>query len=83
MTSVILLSRPDESYSNVAKRPNGSVIYVSFMDPVVKGADYSVSDILAEVFPEEGQALYKTYFAAFGQPAQNILNLTLYSDLAK
>src|SRR3954469_25269607 len=23
--------------------PNGSVIYVSFMDPVVKGADYSVS----------------------------------------
>jgi hypothetical protein len=63
--------------------PNGSVIYVSFMDPVVKGADYSVSDILAEVFPEEGQALYKTYSGAFGQPAQNILNLTLFSDLAK
>ena len=61
--------------------PNGSVIYVSFMDPVTKGANYSVSDLLAEAFPEEGLALYKTYSGAFGQPAQNILNLTLLTDL--
>jgi hypothetical protein len=63
--------------------PNGSVIYVSIMDPALKDADYSVSDILAEVFPAEGLALYKTYSGAFGQPAQNILNLALLSNLAQ
>jgi hypothetical protein len=63
--------------------PNGSVIYVSFMDPVVKGVDYEVSAILAEVFPDEREALYQKYSGAFGQPAQNILNLTLTSDLGK
>src|SRR5262249_16757443 len=62
---------------------NGSVMYVSLMEPVAKGADYSVSAILAEAFPNEVQALYQTYSGAFGQPAQNILNLTLVSDLAK
>jgi hypothetical protein len=62
--------------------PNGSVIYVSIMDPAVGGADYSVSDILAEVFPAEGLALYKTYSGAFGTPAQNILNLSLVANLA-
>jgi hypothetical protein len=63
--------------------PNGSVIYVSLMDPTVPGADYSVSDILAEVFPAEGLALYKVYSGAFGQPAQNILNLTLLANLGQ
>jgi len=63
--------------------PNGSVIYVSFMDPVEKGMDYEVSAILAEAFPDEREALYQKYSGAFGQPAQNILNLTLVSDLAK
>jgi hypothetical protein len=63
--------------------PNGSVIYVSIMDPAVKDADYSVSDILAEVYPAEGLALYKTYSGAFSQPAQNILNLTLLSNLGQ
>jgi hypothetical protein len=63
--------------------PSGSVIYVSIMDPAVAGADYSVSDILAEAFPAEGLALYKTYSGAFGQPAQNILNLTLLANLGQ
>jgi hypothetical protein len=63
--------------------PNGSVIYVSFMDPVVKGLDYEVSAILAEAFPDEREALYQKYSGAFGTPAQNILNLTLISDLGK
>src|SRR5712671_7429511 len=30
--------------------PNGSVIYVFVMDPVAKGADYSVGNILVEAF---------------------------------
>jgi len=57
--------------------PNGSVIYVSIMEPVAKGSDYSVGTILSEAFPTDYQALYKTYSECYGQPAQNILNLTL------
>ena len=32
--------------------PNGSVLYVSIVDPAVKGADYTVSTILSEGFPD-------------------------------
>lgn len=63
--------------------PNGSVIYVSFMEPVAKGADYSASAVLAEAFPDQARALYDVYAAAFGQPAQNVLNLTLITSLGK
>ena len=63
--------------------PNGSVIYLATMEPAVKGVDYSVALVLSEAFPTEVQALYKTYSDCFGQPAQNILNLTLVNDLGK
>jgi hypothetical protein len=63
--------------------PGGSVIYVALMNPTVKGSDYSVGAILAEAYPAEAQALFKTYSDCFGQPAQNILNLTLVSALGK
>ena len=33
---------------------NGSVLYVFTIDPAVKGADYTVSMILAEAFPDRG-----------------------------
>jgi hypothetical protein len=59
--------------------PNGSAIYVSIVDPVVKGADYTVSTILSEAFPAEVQALYKTYSEAY--VSQNIINLNLVKDL--
>jgi hypothetical protein len=60
---------------------NGSVLYVSIVDPVVKGADYTVSTILAEAFPTEVQAIYKTYSDAY--VSQNIINLSLVSALGK
>jgi hypothetical protein len=63
--------------------PNMSAIYVSFMYPAVKGADYSVGTVLSEGFPQEVQAIFKTYSESFGNPAQNILNLTLVQDLSK
>jgi hypothetical protein len=59
--------------------PNGSVLYVSIVDPVVKGADYTVSTILSEGFPADVQALYKTYSEAY--VSQNLINLTLLLDL--
>ena len=60
----------------------GNVLYVFVIDPSVKGADYTVSTILAEVFPTEVQALYKQYAEAYAQ-GQNFVNLTLVNDLGK
>jgi copper oxidase (laccase) domain-containing protein len=62
--------------------PNGTVLYVFWIDPAVKGADYTVSTILAEAFPQDVQALYKQYADAYAQ-GQNFVNLALVSDLAK
>jgi hypothetical protein len=61
---------------------NNQVLYVFFIDPPVKGADYTVSTILNEGFPQEVQALYKQYAEAYAT-GQNFLNLSLVSDLAK
>jgi hypothetical protein len=65
--------------------PNGAVIYVFTMDPVMKGADYSVGNILVEALGQaEGQTLYKTYSEAYGNPAIGaLLHLTLVQDLGK
>jgi hypothetical protein len=60
----------------------GNVLYVFIIDPSVKGADYTVSNILAEAFPTEVAALYKQYAEAYAS-GQNFVNLTLVSDLGK
>lgn len=61
---------------------NGNVLYVFVIDPAVKGADYTVSTILAEGFPQDVQALYKQYAEAYAS-GQNFVNLTLVLDLGK
>ena len=63
--------------------PNSAAIYVFIMDPVAKGAEYKVGDILVEAFGAEGQTLYKTYSEAYGTPAFNILHLTNVASLGK
>ena len=45
--------------------PNGNVLYIFVIDPAVKGADYTVSKILAEAFPTEVQDLYKKFSDAY------------------
>lgn len=60
----------------------GNVLYVFTIDPAVKGADYTVSTILSEAFPQEVQALYKQYADAYAT-GQNFVNLTLVSALGK
>jgi hypothetical protein len=40
----------------------------------VKDADYTVSDLLAEAFPDEVQALYKKYAESYAS-GQNIVSL--------
>jgi hypothetical protein len=64
--------------------PNGSVIYVSLLDPTAKGGDYQVGTILVDAFGnEEGRRIYDLYSSAYGNPAQNILHLGLVTDLGK
>lgn len=62
--------------------PNNSVLYVFWFDPPVKGADYTVSKILNEVFPAEVQALYKTFNDSYAG-GQSLLNLQLVSAMGK
>ena len=61
----------------------GNALYVFVIDPAVKGADYTVSNILAEAFPpDQVNTLYKQYADAYAQ-GQNFVNLALVSDLGK
>src|SRR5262245_47689583 len=61
----------------------GNVLYVFMVDPSVKGADYTVSNILAEAFPpDQVNELYKQYAGAYAQ-GQNFVNLSLVQDLGK
>ena len=70
-------------YKSPDPGPGGSVLYVYIVDPVVKGADYTVATILAEAFPAgELAALYKQYTEAYAT-GQNFVNLALVSDLGK
>ena len=70
-------------YKSPDPGPAGSVLYVYIVDPVVKGADYAVSTILAEaISADELAALYKQYVEAYAS-GQNFVNLTLVSDLGK
>ena len=68
-------------YKTTEPAPNGSVVYVFLIDPVVKGSDYTVSTILTEGFPQDVQPLLKTFSATYA--SQNIINLTLVSDLGQ
>src|SRR3954471_346860 len=60
----------------------GNILYVFLINPSVKGADYTVSNILAEAFPQDVQTLYKQYAEAYAS-GQNFVNLALVSDLGK
>ena len=65
--------------------PGSGVIYVFVIDPVAKGQEYSVGNLLVEAFgAEEGNKLYKTYSDSYGSPAIGaLLHLTTFIDLGK
>src|SRR5262245_51010156 len=61
----------------------GNALYVFIIDPAIKDADYTVSNILAEAFPPaEVNELYKQYAGAYAS-GQNFVNLALVQDLGK
>jgi hypothetical protein len=47
--------------------PDGTIAYVHVVDPVVKGADYTIMQTLYDAFPDERQALYEKYRGAFAK----------------
>jgi hypothetical protein len=60
-----------------------NVLYVFVIDPSVKDADYTVSNILAEAFtPAELNVIYKQYADSYAQ-GQNIINLNLITNFGK
>jgi hypothetical protein len=61
---------------------NGSVLYVFHIDPAVHGADYTVSTILAEGFPDQVQELFQKYADAYASN-QNVVNLKLVASLGQ
>ena len=70
-------------YKAAEPAAGGAALYFYIVDPVVKGADYSVSAILGEAFPpEQLTALYKQYSESY-MSGQNFVNLALVSDLGK
>ena len=55
------------------------MLYVFVIDPAAKGADYTVSTILAEAFPADVQTIFKAYSESYAS-GQNFVNLTLVNE---
>jgi hypothetical protein len=51
---------------NSAPQPDGSILYVHVLNPVVKGADYSINNLVYEAFTDyaERKAFYDMYAAS-------------------
>jgi hypothetical protein len=62
--------------------PDGNIVYVHIINPVVRGADYSVMQTLYDEFPEERQALYELYRGAFAQNL-SLATGTVVLDMSK
>lgn len=54
--------------------PGGNIVYIFFFDPAVKTADYTITQILTEAFPNEAQDLWAKFTACF-VTGQTMLNL--------
>ena len=55
----------------------GQVAYLWIIDPVVKGADYSITNITSAAFPAEARAIYDAYAGSYakGQVKLNGINV--------
>ena len=73
-----------KTYKAIEAGPPGTTLYVFFIDPPVKGADYTISTILKEAFPEDVPTLFDKYSGAYAQgQGQNFVSLMLVSDPGK
>jgi hypothetical protein len=57
--------------------PDGNVVYVHVVHPVVPGADYTVMQILYDEMPDRRQELYDLYRGAFAKNLSLAMGTTL------
>jgi hypothetical protein len=57
-----------------AQPAQGNAVYIIYVEPVIKGEEYDISRVIAEVFPVEVQAIFEKYKAAFAGRAISSLN---------
>jgi hypothetical protein len=69
-------------YKALEPGANRTVLYVFWLNPVIEGADYTVSKILYEAFPSEAQDLYQKFSASYSG-GQTLVNLELLSNLGQ
>jgi hypothetical protein len=67
-------------YKALEPAANGSVLYLFWLDPVVKTADYTVSTILYEAFPDEARELFSKFSSSYSG-GQTLVNLQMFLDL--
>jgi len=69
---------------NATAQPDGSFVYIHVLNPVVKDADYSIVNIVYEVFkdPAEQKAFYDLYRGALKQ-ALFVIQGPVTSDFSK
>ena len=61
-------------YKAVEPGPNGTILYVFWMDPAVMGADYALGPILSDAFPDQVEQIWKLYQGALASGG-SLLNL--------
>ena len=59
----------------------GNTAYIMIINPVVKGAEYDISRLIAEVFPTEVGALFEKYKGAFA--GRGITPLTTFMKMGQ
>lgn len=58
--------------------PKGNVMYIFVIDPAIKDADYTITQIMGELLPTEAQQLYEKIKDAF--VSRSMVNLELVAD---
>lgn len=61
-------------YKAVEPGPNGTILYVFWIDPAVMSADYALGPILSDAFPDQVEQIWKLYQGALASGG-SLLNL--------
>lgn len=61
-------------FKAVEPGPNGTILYVFWIDPAVMGADYALGPILSDAFPDQVEQIWKLYQGALASGG-SLLNL--------
>ncbi|MEW6320009.1 MAG: hypothetical protein AB1635_02855 [Acidobacteriota bacterium] len=59
----------------------GNAVYIMRIDPIIKGEEYDITRLIAEVFPVEVQEVFAKYRDAFAGRA--ITELTKFMDMSQ